>query len=93
MTNGTAIARSRLITLLAWVLIAAGALVTPVSAIALLMLVAGSDGSQSTTLSGFFTVVVLPPATVLAGFGLWRRWRWAHLCVLLLLAQHCAHVV
>ena len=85
MTSPAAKAKSRLVTLLAWALMIGGALLTPISAISLLMLVAGSYGSQSATLSGFFVVVVLPPATLLAGFGLWRRSRLAHLCVLLLL--------
>lgn len=85
MTPPAAKAKSRLVTLLAWALMIGGALLTPISAISLLMLVAGSYGSQSATLSGFFVVVVLPPATLLAGFGLWRRSRLAHLCVLLLL--------
>lgn len=85
MTPPAAKAKSRLVTLLAWSLMLGGALLTPISVISLLMLVAGSYGSQSTTLSGFFVVVVLPPATALAGFGLRLRVRPAYVGVLLLL--------
>lgn len=85
MTPPAAKAKSRLVTILAWALMIGGALLTPISAISLLMLLAGSYGSQSTTLSGFFVVVVLPPATALAGFGLRLRVRPAYLFVLLLL--------
>ncbi len=70
-------ARSRFLTAAAWTLLVAGGLLTPISALSLLMLVAGSHGTGSATLGGFLSVVVAPPAAVLAGLGLWRRQRWA----------------
>lgn len=79
--------KSLFITALVWVFITLGTVLLPVSAITLLMIVAGSHGTVSTSLSGFLLVVGGPPATVLAGIGLMRRWRWAYACSLVLLVS------
>lgn len=70
--------RSRFVTALAWVVIAVSALLVPVSFIALLMLLSGGDGTANATLLGGLVVIGGPPVTLLAGIGLSRRWRWAH---------------
>ena len=77
--------RSLFVTALAWAIIALSALVIPVSALALLMLLVGGDGTASTTIGGFLLVVVAPPAAFVTGIGLLRRRRWAWWCVLALL--------
>jgi hypothetical protein len=79
--------RSRMVTVLSWCLIVGGALVVPVSAFSLLMLMVGGDGTANATLSGALLVIGLPPATVVAGVGLLRRHRWAYFAVLALLAS------
>jgi len=78
--------RSVLVTVVAWAVLLAGALVTPLSAITLLMLLAGSHGTQNATVGGALGMVAGPPLAAVAGFGMWRRWRWAYVCVLALLA-------
>jgi hypothetical protein len=77
-------ARSRLVTVVAGLLMLGSALLLPISLIAALMLLAGSDGTANATLGGVLVVVFGPAATLLAGFGLWRRWRWAWAYLLLL---------
>jgi hypothetical protein len=62
------------------------ALLSLVSLISLLMILAGSYGTQTSDPLGFLIVVVAPPLTFVAGFGLWRRWRLARFYLLLLLA-------
>lgn len=77
--------RSVLVTALAWVAMVIGALLVPVSFISLLMILAGSHGTQEATWSGGLLVIGGPPALAAVGFGLWRRWRWAHIGAIALL--------
>lgn len=65
------------VTVLGCVVIVVSALLSLISAISLLMLLAGSYGTQSATLGGFVTVVVLPPVGLMTGIGLLCRWKWA----------------
>jgi hypothetical protein len=48
------------------------------------MIIAGSYGTGSTTAAGFFSVVVAPPVTLVAGIGLLRRKTWARYYLLAL---------
>lgn len=77
--------RSLFVTVLAWIVLVVGGLLTPISGISLLMLVAGSHGTASADAWGILSVVVAPPLAVVAGIGLLRRQRWAWLAVLALL--------
>ena len=70
-----------------------GALGAPISALALLMILAGGPGSSTHDPLGFLIVVVGPPAAVVAGIGLLRRKRWAHHFLLALLIWALAHNV
>lgn len=65
-----------------------GGLLTPISALSLLMILAGSYGTASTDLRGFLTVVVAPPTAGVTGLGLlWRKsWSWYTALALLGLA-------
>lgn len=76
---------SRLLTVLAMLLMLGSALLLPISAISALMLLVGSHGTANAEAGGIFLIVVAPALTLVAGFGLWRRQRWAHVCVVLLL--------
>jgi len=62
-----------------------GLLMLPISAISALMLLAGSHGTANAEAGGVFLIVFAPALTLVAGFGLWRRQRWAHVCVVILL--------
>lgn len=73
-------------TILAWAIIVISALITPISAISLLMILAKSHGTASTTLSGFLGIVVLPPASLVGGIGLLYRRVWALYFVMGLMA-------
>ncbi len=66
-------------------IIVTSAVLIPVSFISLLMILARSYGTASTTLAGFFGIIVAPPLTFLAGIGFLRRWRWSWLYVVALL--------
>ena len=77
--------RSAAVTALAWIVILASAALIPVSFIALLMILAGSYGTASTSLLGFASVVMAPPATLVAGLGMLRRKSWARYYLLMLL--------
>ncbi len=77
--------RSAITTVLGWAIIVVSALMTPMSAISLLMILAQSHGTGSTTVLGFLGVVVAPPVTVAAGIGLLLRHRWARYYVMVLL--------
>ena len=83
--------RSVLVTSLAWLTIGVGALGTPISALALLMILAGGPGSSTSDPLGFLIVVVGPPAAIVAGIGLLRRKRWAHHFLVALLLWALAH--
>ena len=69
---------------LAWTIIVLSALMLPISAISLLMILARSYGTTSTTLIGFLGIVVLPPAIIVVGIGLLFHRAWAWYGVLLL---------
>ncbi len=85
--------RSALVTSLAWLTIVIGVLGTPISALSLLMILAGGPGSSTFEPLGFLIVVVLPLAAIVAGIGLLRRKRWAHHFLLALLVWALAHNV
>lgn len=70
------IRRSLAITVLGWLIFAGGLALTPISFISLLMIVAGSPGTQTFDPVGFFLVVIAPPLAIVAGFGVVRRWTW-----------------
>lgn len=69
------------VTLLGWAVAAGGLILTPISFISLLMILAGSYGTKTSDPLGFFLVIVAPPLAVLVGIGLVFRWRWAWLCL------------
>ena len=73
------------VTVIGWLFIVTGTLLLPISVISLLMILAGSDGTASTELTGFLSVVVAPPAAIVAGVGLLcrRAWAWPVAVVLL----------
>jgi len=60
-------------------------LLAPISVISLMMILVGSYGTGTRDPIGFLSVVVAPPATFFAGFGLLLRWRWARFYMLGLL--------
>ena len=74
------------LTLIGWLFIISGMLLLPISAISLLMILAGSDGTNSVDLTGFLSVIVAPPAAVVTGIGLLCRRAWARPVAVLLLA-------
>ena len=55
------------------------------------MLLAGGDGTANGSFDGGLIVVGGPPATLLAGVGLLRRWRWAYGYALTTLALLAAY--
>lgn len=71
-----AIRRSIFVTVLGWIIIVISGLLTPISLFSILTILVGGDGSSSVTLLGFFSVVLLPPASFVAGIALLRRWTW-----------------
>ena len=77
--------RSLLVTLLAWAVIVLSALLIPVSFISTLMIAVGSYGTNTFDPMGFLIVVVLPPASFVAGIALLRRKRWARVYLMLLM--------
>lgn len=85
-SHSAASKRSLPVTLLAWFTMLASALLTPISVISLLMILAGAYGTQTWDPVGFFIVVVAPPLSFLAGLGLLLRWRVARYYMFLLLA-------
>ncbi len=84
--TGASPRRSAFVTILAWAIIVISALIIPVSAISLLMILARSHGTASTTVFGFLGIVVLPPASLAGGIGLLYRRVWALYFVMGLLA-------
>jgi len=74
------------VTVIGWLFIVTGTLLLPISAISLLMIVAGSDGTKSVDATGFFSVVLAPPVAIATGIGLLRRRAWARAVAILLLA-------
>ncbi len=69
--------RGLFITLLAFVIIVISALLMPISAITLLMILAGSHGTSTFDPLGFLGTVVAPAASLAAGVGLLLRRKWA----------------
>lgn len=78
--------RSRFVTVLAWVVIAGSAILVPISVISLCMVMVGSYGTANASLLGALGIIGGPPATLVAGIGLLRRWRWAYGYTVVLLA-------
>lgn len=72
--------------LLAWLLVGAGTLTLPISAITLLMLLARSYGTANATLGGTLLIVGGPLALIATGVGLLFRQPWAYAGVLVLAA-------
>lgn len=70
--------RSLLVLALGAVLVVGGGLLSIISFLSLLMIIAGSYGTQSTTIAGFVQVVLAPPVALITGIGvmLHRRWAW-----------------
>lgn len=60
------------------IFIGAGVLAIPVSLISSLMILAGGEGIANESFFGGLVVIGGPPATLAAGVGLLRRWRWAY---------------
>ena len=83
--------RPTFVTALGWILILAGAILVPVSFISLLMILAKSHGTAHTTFLGGLVIIGGPPATLFAGIGLLRRWRWSYGYVVVLLIGLAAH--
>jgi hypothetical protein len=83
--------RSVFLTAVGWVFIAVGAIASPVSVISSLMILAGSHGTANASFSGGLVVIGGPPATLVAGIGLLRRWRWAYGYALALLVLSTAY--
>lgn len=77
--------RSLPITLLAIAMVLFGALLTPISFITVLMLIAGSPGTQSAEFLEGSVIVFGPLFTVVSGVGLWFRKRWAWWCTVAIL--------
>lgn len=74
------------VTVIAWLFIVAGTLLLPISAISLLMILARGDGTAAMDVTGFLSVVLAPPAALVAGIGLLCRRAWARPAAVLLLA-------
>jgi hypothetical protein len=74
-------ARNGPVTALAWFVIVAGGVLTPISVISFLMGLAGSYGTKTGSALDWLVVVGGPPLTFFAGIGLLRRRRWAWFCV------------
>jgi hypothetical protein len=72
------------VTVIGWLFIATGTLLLPISAISLLMILAGSEGTASVDVTGFLSVVVAPPAAIATGIGLLCRRAWAWPCAIFL---------
>ena len=85
--------RSTIVTVLAWFVIVAGALATPISVISFLMYLVGSPGTSTGTLFSWLAIVGEPPATIVAGIGLLRRKGWARIYLMALLCALVAYNV
>jgi hypothetical protein len=73
------------VTVIGCLFIVTGTLLLPISAISLLMILTGSEGTASLEVTGFLSVVVAPPAAIATGIGLLCRRAWAWPVALLLL--------
>jgi len=85
--------RPGFLTALGWLFIGAGVIGIPVSFISSLMFIAGSYGTANASFVGGLVVIGGPPATLAAGIGLLRRWRWAYGYALVLLIALAAYNV
>lgn len=83
--------RRGFLTALGWVFIVTGAVLTPVSIISALMILAGGDGSSGGSLIGGLVVIGGPPATLICGIGLLRRRPWAYAYALAVLGVFITH--
>jgi hypothetical protein len=83
--------RHGFLTAIGWVFIIAGGLTTPISLISALFIHAGGDSTASGTFFGGLIVIGGPPATLIAGVGLLRRWRLAYGYALAVLGVFAAH--
>ncbi|MCP5540377.1 MAG: hypothetical protein H7A52_09590 [Akkermansiaceae bacterium] len=72
---------SVVVTILGWMMVVAGAILSIISFFSLLMIIVGSYGTNTADVPGFLLVVVAPPFTLVAGIGMLRRRRWAWLCL------------
>jgi len=68
--------RSTRVTAVAWIVIVLGALMLPISACSALMVAAGSQGTSSTDVLGYVTVVFGPIVAVACGVGMLGRKAW-----------------
>lgn len=75
-----------MVTLLAWGMMLMGGLGLPISGILALMLIAGSYGTVNAAFLDSCVVVLGPLGVLILGFGLLRRWLWALLGTVVLLA-------
>ena len=55
------------------------------------MILVGGQGTASGTFFGGLIVIGGPPATLVAGIGLLRRWRWTHGYAVAVLTVFAAH--
>jgi hypothetical protein len=60
---------------IAWLMMITGMIGLPISAISLLMIIAGSEGTRHSDPVGFVQVVLGPSIILASGFGLLKRWR------------------
>ena len=70
--------------MIGWLVIGGGAILTPISVISCLMVLAPHHGDWAGTVMDWLIVVAAPPASLVAGIGLLRRHRWARVYLLLL---------
>lgn len=85
--------RAVFLTVIGWIFICVGAITIPVSFISSLMFLAKSHGTANASFWGALAVIGGPPATLIAGIGLLRRWRWAYGYAVVLLIVVAAYNV
>ncbi len=85
--------RTVFVTVLGWVVIVGSPVLVPISFITCLMFVAGSYGTAHADPLDALMVIGGPPATVVAGIGLLRRWWWSRVYLLVLILAVLAYNV